>query len=111
MSNILPTRRCITARNCIRNYDVAEQWLSTYRMSNDPRHLQTARICFVIADGLYEKSADENLDSNQVAMQQVRHETRQRVTEAFAALGYASCTVDDRNMAAAPVEGSRNPNQ
>ena len=44
-----------TSDDCARSYIVAEQWLSTYRVSNNPRHLEAARICYAIADGLYSK--------------------------------------------------------
>src|SRR5690242_11974704 len=101
----------MTPREYIRSYNIAEQWLSTYRMSNNPRHLETARICFVIADELYGKSVDENRDDDQAVMQRIRLERRKRVIESFAALGVASCIVDGRNIAAAPMEEPRNPNQ
>ena len=101
----------MTSKDLIRNYNIAEQWLSTYRMSNNPRHLETARICFVIADELYRKSVDENRDDDQTVMQRIRLERRKRVIESFAALGVAFYIADSRNIAAAPVEEPRNSNQ
>ena len=97
-------RRDIT-EGCILNYAVAGQWLSTYRITHNPRHLDTARICYVIADELYSQSVDEAFDGDKALMQQIRFESRKQVIEAFAALGHAP------DVAAAPAEGSRAANR
>jgi hypothetical protein len=100
------TSQRVTPLACANSYNIAEQWLSTYRMSNNPRHLETARICFVIADELYSKSFDKILGWDETARQRIRLESRGRVIELFAALGYTSRVVDDRDVAVVPVEGS-----
>src|SRR5690242_15169027 len=82
-------RRNITD-SCISNYAVAAQWLSTYRVSNNPRHLDTAYTCYAIADDLYGQSFDKYLDRDETLMQRIRSESRKRVTESFAALASMS---------------------
>jgi hypothetical protein len=111
MSIISHIGRRRATRDCARSYDVAEQWLATYRVSHNPRHLDTARICFVIADELYSQSVDKAWDGDKALMQQIRSQNRKQVIEAFAALGHAPYVADSRDLAAAPEEESPNPNR
>jgi hypothetical protein len=100
-----------TAEDCARNYVVAEQWLATYQMSNNPRHLDTAHTCYAMANELYSQSFDQYLDRDDAPMQRICSQSRKRVSETFATFAAASRVLDGCNPAAAPVEGPRNPNR
>jgi hypothetical protein len=107
MSTTSLTGRRNATKDCECSYNIAEQWLATYKVSHNPRHLDTARICYLIADELYRNGGDHN--HNQALMQQIRAESRKRAIEAFAALDPTSRVVDDRDLVATSMEGSRNP--
>jgi hypothetical protein len=104
------TSRQRTIVGCERNYTIAEQWLATYLISSDPRHLDTAHICYAIANELYSQSFDRYLDRDEELTQRSCSERRKHASEAFTAFAAASRVLDGCDPAAAPVEGSRNPN-
>ncbi|WP_146101638.1 hypothetical protein [Rhodopila globiformis] len=87
--------------NCIRNYVVAEQWLSTYRISNNPRHLETACACYAIADDLYSQSFDHVQERDEALMLRIRTESRKLINESLAALAHTSRVFDGRDQTGA----------
>jgi hypothetical protein len=105
------TRRQITTEGCERNYAIAEQWLATYLISSNPRHLDTAHTCYAIANELYSQSFDQYLDRDDAPMRRSCSQSRKRVSETFATCAAASRVLDGSDPAAAPVEEPCNPNR
>ena len=105
------TSRPRTIDGCECNYTVAEQWLATYLISSNPRHLDTAYTCYAIANELYSQSFDQYLDRDDAPMQRICSQSRKRVSETFATFAAASRVLDGCDPAAALVEGPRNPNR